>query len=277
MNIKEYKKISLITIISLSFFASCSLAADLSNEKTNRLMLEEFQLTKALEQSAMPELYPSKLGQILTRHYNEGLGGFEKWKQLKSLRMKGTIETAEGESYQYESLLKKPNYLKMVMFMKEGDYVLAFDSVNAHEKSPLSNEAVLLNPGDPKFRLIKQSAQFGSYLLYPFSSKKTMEYLGTKRKAGSVCHWIRVELDTHFIIDYFIDVKTYKEVQVTLKDLLNPENQSLIQYSNYKPINGLPIAHEIRSEKFEKWASTLTIDSVDTNVGALHWMFDISL
>ena len=277
MNLKEYKKSPLIAIISLSFFATYSLAADLSNEKTNRLMLEEFQLTKALEQSAMPELYPSKLGQILTRHYNEGLGGFEKWKQLKSLRMKGTIETAEGESYQYESLLKKPNYLKMVMFLKEGDYVLAFDGVNAREKSPLSNEAVLLIPSDPKFRLIAQSAQFGSYLLYPFSSKKTMEYLGTERKAGSVCHWIRVELETHFIIDYFIDVKTYKEVQVTLKDLLNPENQSLIQYSNYKSINGLPIAHEIRSEKFGKWASTLTTDSVDTNVGSLHWMFDISL
>jgi hypothetical protein len=277
MNIKEYKNILLITIFSLCFFATYSLAADLSNEKTNRLMLEEFQLTKALEQSAMPELYPSKLGQILTRHYNEGLGGFEKWKQLKSLRMKGMIETAEGESYQYESLLKKPNYLKMVMFQEEGDYVLAFDGVNAREKSPLSNEAVLLNPGDPKFRLIQQSAQFGSYLLYPFSSKKNMEYLGTERKAGSVCHWIRVELDTHFILDYFIDVKTYKEVQVVLKDLLNPVNQSLIHYSNYKMINGFPIAHEIRSEKFGEWASILTIDSVDTNVGSLHWMFDISL
>ena len=54
----------------------------------------------------MPELYPSKLGQILTRHYNEGLGGFEKWKQFKSVKMKGTTETAEGGFHGCESLFK---------------------------------------------------------------------------------------------------------------------------------------------------------------------------
>ena len=276
MNLKEYKKVSPITIISLCFFVTHTLVADLSNEKVNRLMPEEFQLTKALEESAMPELYPSKLGQILTRHYNEGLGGFEKWEQLKSFRMRGTIETAGGDSYRYESLLKKPNYLKMVMFLDEGDYVLAFDGKNAYEKSP-NSEAIRLDPIDSKYRLIEQSAQFGNYLLYPFSSKKTMKYLGTERKAGSACHWIRVELDTGFIIDYFVDAKTYKEVQVVLKDLLSPDNQSLIQYSNYKIVNDFSVAHKIRTEKFGEWASTLTINSVNTNVGSLHWMFDLTL
>ena len=277
MKFRDSNRFFLIRIIGLCFFVAYAFADDLSNEKINRLLPEGFELTKALEESPMPELYPSKLGQVLTRHYNEGLGGFEKWKQFKSVKMKGTVETAEGGFYGYESLLKKPNYLKMVLFLEEGDHILAFDGVNAREKSPVSDSAVLLKPDDPKSRLIKQSAQFGNYLLYPFDSNKTIEYLGTERKADSVCHWIRVELDNHFIIDYFIDVQTYKEVKVVLHDLVDSENNSSIQYSNYKSINGLPIAHEIRSEKFEKWASTLTINSVDINVGSLHWMFDISL
>ena len=142
-------------------------------------------------------------------------------------------------------------------------------------KSPVSDSAVLLKPDDPKSRLIKQK-QFGNYLLYPFDPNKTIEYLGTERKADSVCHWIRVELINHFVIDYFIDVQTYKEVKVVLHDLVDSENNSTIQYSNYKSINGLPIAqNSIR--KFEKWASTLTINSVDMNVGSAYWMFDISL
>ena len=146
-----------------------------------------------------------------------------------------------------------------------------------YKRQSPNSEAIRLDPIDSKYRLIEQSAQFGNYLLYPFSSKKTMKYLGTERKAGSVCHWIRVELDTGFIIDYFVDAKTYKEVQVVLKDLLSPDNQSLIQYSNYKIVNDFSVAHKIRTEKFGEWASTLTINSVNTNVGSLHWMFDLSL
>ena len=265
-------------LIVLSFIVPLSMSAKvLEDEKTNRLIPEGVERIQALEEIAMPKLYPSKLGQVLSRYYSEGLGGSETWDQIKSLRTKGELLDANGEIFSYESLVKKPHYLKIDIRAEEGgNYTISFDGQNAWEKLPNQTEAVRLDLQDPSARLLIHSAKYSNYLLYPLSLDKSLEYLGTKREDNSVCHWIRVQTDLGFVLDYYIDVQSYKEVKVVLRDHLNTENASIISYLDYKDVNGFPMAHEIISEKSGERVSALKIKSTEMNVGVLKWMFDLS-
>ena len=131
--------LSLRVVFFLSvLLPALALASGSGNEKINRLLPDGFELTEVLEQMAMPELYPSKLGLVMSRYY-KALGGLENWSQIKSLKITGELIAAnKGEPLSYASISKKPNLLKMEIEAssgssssseegKEGGYALSFD------------------------------------------------------------------------------------------------------------------------------------------------------
>ena len=280
--------LSLRVVFFLSvLLPALALASGSGDEKINRLLPDGFELTEVLEQMPMPELYPSKLGLVMSRYY-KALGGLENWSQIKSLKITGELIAAnKGEALSYVSISKKPNLLKMEIEAassssssseegKEGGYALSFDGQNVWMKFFSEKSAIRLDTDDPKVRLLKQSAEFASLLLYPFRSGKSFEYLGTTREENSVCHWIRVRTKSQFIVDYYIDAQYYKEVKVVLNDSLSSEGGLTIQYLDYKTIDGIPIAHKVITEKAGQEESTLIINSVEKNVGVLKWMFELN-
>ena len=278
--------LSLRVVFFLSvLLPALALASGSGNEKISRLLPDGFELTEVLEQMAMPELYPSKLGLVMSRYY-KALGGLENWSQIKSLKITGELIAAnKGEPLSYVSISKKPNLLKMEIEAassssseegEEGGYALSFDGQNAWMKFFSEKSAIRLDSDDSKVRLLKQSAEFTSLLLFPFRSGKSFEYLGTTREENSVCHWIRVRTKSQFIVDYYIDAQYYKEVKVVLNDSLSSEGGLTIQYLDYKTIDGIPIAHKVITEKAGQEESRLIINSVEKNVGVLKWMFELN-
>lgn len=279
-----------VVIFFSTLFPALAIASGsgLGDEKINRLLPDGFELTELLEQMPMPELYPSKLGLVLSRYY-KALGGLENWSQIKSLKITGElIEANKGEPLSYVSISKKPNLLKMEIDASSGSsssseegeevgYALSFDGQNAWMKFFSEKSAIRLDPDDSKVRLLRQSAEFASLLLYPFRSDKSFEYLGTTREENSVCHWIRVRTKSQFIVDYYIDAQYYKEVKVVLNDSLSSEGGLTIKYSDYRTIDAFPIAYKVITEKAGQVESTLNIDSVEKNVGVLKWMFELNL
>ena len=138
--------LSLRVVFFLSvLLPALALASGSGDEKINRLLPDGFELTEVLEQMAMPELYPSKLGLVMSRYY-KALGGLENWSQIKSLKITGELIAAnKGEPLSYVSISKKPNLLKMEIDAssgssssseegEEGGYALSFDGQNAWMK-----------------------------------------------------------------------------------------------------------------------------------------------
>lgn len=89
---------------------------------------------------------------------------------------------------------------------------------------------------------------------------------------GAICHQIRVELDTGYQVDYFIDIRSYLEIKVVNADLRSGSTNSLI-YQDYTRELGMPIARKVKSFEGGKWVSTLLIDEVKINTGVMPWMF----
>lgn len=269
-----YYYFSLLFLLSFGFSGALLQAENQQYDPQNRLLPENYERSRVLSDSAMPELYDSKLGKILTRYYNEGLGGIEQWAQVNSIKMKGTIEIEDRE-WDYESIAKKPNMLKVRIFKNREELEITTNGVQVWRKSPTQTEAAVIDPDSALAKEVIHSSVFSGFLLFPFESGKTISYLGTEREEGQLCHIIRVELKEGFSLDYFIDVQSYKEIKVIQKNDDLGLNGSTVVFSDYREVGGLQLPFKVTTLKGGQQHSFLHVDVATLNVGAMEWMFNL--
>ncbi|MGB0744964.1 MAG: hypothetical protein ACPGSB_10620 [Opitutales bacterium] len=219
----------------------------------------------------MPELGDNRIGKILTRYYQAGLGGKENFDRLESLNMLGKIKTESGELL-LSVWHKKPEYIKMELTHEktQSRVTLAFDGKVAWKQEGKRAEPTPMTKSEAR-RFI-HSSRFGNYLLYPFAQGKRIRLIDTVPVEGSICHQIRVELDTEYQVDYFIDIQTSLEVKVVNKDLRTGSVNSMV-YRDYTRDYGVPIARKVESKEEGKWVSTLILEEIKLNTGIMPWMF----
>lgn len=259
----------------LSLFAALSLPSVLvtaGNDEIdgNTLQIAADQITIILQQTPMPELGEGRLAKILTRYYQEGLGGPENWDEISSLKVSGTLKLKDGE-YELNAFQKKPDLIKMTIRGNQRDLVLGYDGETAWQKLPGRENKTEPMP-EEEARRFKHSAHFGNHLLYPFASGKQMEYIDTVPAEGAICHQIRVTLDSGYQVDYYIDIRTYLEIRVQNTDLRNGTTNSVV-YKDYIREFGMPIAKQVESYENGEWVSSLTLHEVKINAGVIPWMF----
>ena len=221
-----------------------------------------------LRQTAMPDMGGDRLGMILNRFYNEGMGGPKNWEQVVSLRVSGQL-TLDGGAYDFSASTKKPNYLKMTIHGHRRTMQMGYDGNVAWQQ---------LGPIDPiemepaQARRFIHGAHFGNQLLYPYALGKQVEYLDTVPVDGTICHQLRVTLDTGYQLDYFIDIRSYHESKVITTDR-HTSKVHVSLYQDYFRESGIPLARKVVSSENGVWVSTLVLDTVKVNPGVMTWMF----
>lgn len=257
-------------LLSLSVVAVSYLHAEKVPEEGDTLRVKPEDLTIILRETAMPEVGEGRLAKILTRYYNEGLGGAENWEKISSLRVSGRITMKNGE-FELNAYQKKPNLIKLSIVSDGLELILAHDGKEAWRKMPGRGKKPEPMPPVEARRFI-HSSSFGNHLLYPFARGKEIRYIDTVPVDGHICHHIRVELDSGYHVDYFIDIRNYLEVKVVNHDLENDFQNSVI-YRDYTRVSGMPIAQEVESHEYDEWVSSLKIDDIKVNSGVVPFMF----
>ncbi|MFW6218399.1 MAG: hypothetical protein ACOC4K_05350 [Verrucomicrobiota bacterium] len=245
---------------------------DSAPSEAERLLPKGEEMSGVLRQEAMPELADSKLGKILDRYYRKGLGGPDNWERIESLRVSGTL-TLEGGEFDFAAYQEKPDLIKMTISGNQRDLVLGYDGTTAWQ-SPTGDPGDAAPMDEAAARRFIHSARFGNHLLFPFQEGKTIEYADTVPVEGTICHQIRVTLDTEYQIDYFIDIRSYLEIKVLNTDLRSGMVNSII-YDDYIREYGMPISKKVRNEEDGEWVSTLEIEEVKVNSGLMPWMFSM--
>ncbi len=245
--------------------------ASLAHADDDVLRIEPDRLNTILRATPMPELDDSRIGKILGRYYKEGLGGAENWEKIESLRVSGTL-TLEDGAFRLSAFQKKPTLIKISLQHRRNNsnLVLGYDGEVAWKQLPGQAEATEMAPIEAR-RFI-HSAHFGNHLLYPYAEGKTIRYVDTVPVEGNICHQIRVELDTGYRVDYFIDIRSYLEIKVENTDLRNDFTNSLL-YKDYIREFGMPVAKQVESYEEGEWVSSLSLDEVKVNTGLMPWMF----
>ena len=116
------------------------------------------------------------------------------------------------------------------------------------------------------------SAQFGSHLLYPFREGKTIELMDTVAVDGAICHQLQVRLQNGYQIDYYIDIRSYRERKVVSADL-RTGSVNTFEYGDYTVVSGMPIARRVESFESGEWVSLLELSEIKINSGVMPWMF----
>jgi hypothetical protein len=262
----------LFYLFGLLSLPSALAATGSSDFDGDRLKMPADQITVVLRQTPMPELGEGRLAKILTRYYQEGLGGPEHWEKISSLKVSGTLTLHDGE-YELNAFQKKPDLIKMTIRANQRELVLGHDGEVAWQKLP-GRESKAEPMPEAEARRFKHSAYFGNHLLYPFASGKQIQYIDTVPVEGAICHQIRVTLDSGYQVDYFIDIRSYLELKVLNMDLRNETTNSVV-YKDYIREFGMPIAKQVESYENGEWVSSLTLDEVKVNAGVIPWMFEM--
>lgn len=227
-------------------------------------------VTEPMRLTAMPELDDSKIGKILSRYYSVGLGGPEVFAGLESLKISGTLSTG-GIEYRLSALQKKPGLLKMTIQEPKtrATMELAFDGTNAWRRMPGADPEAMEGEEARRFA---HSSTFGSHLLYPFIEGKSIELIDTVPIEGSICHHIRVTLETGYAVDYYIDIRSLLETKSVSTDLRSGFVNTIL-YRDYTRESGWPVARVTDNFENGERVSSLKIHTVQKNTGIMPWMF----
>ena len=263
-----------ILLPSLLFFMLNLKAHGESNTasvSTNELLPEGVFITQSLIDSAMPELRQSQLGKILTRYYRRCLGGADNWEAINSFKISAELDT-KGGKYQYESIVKKPNFYKIAISSEETTNIVAFDGNNKWQKQ-ISGEEWSYSKIAPNWHRMIHEPELATYFLYPMQTGKTYQYEGTVRELNTVCFKVSLLTKQGYLIDYYIDIESYCIISIKIIDRLKEFSPVIIEYSDHRLVDGVYFAHKIKYYVDGQWDSTLNVKNITTNVGAANWMF----
>lgn len=238
--------------------------------ETERLQIPE-NIRPSMREVAIPEMGNSKLDRLLSRYYVMGLGGAEVWKNISSMRMKGNFSVAD-QTFNLLCYQRKPNRLKMILSNSGTKVVLGYDGKKAWQHVP-NSDAPAIEMASNEARKFIHSSVFGNYLLYPYRSGKTIDYLGTVRERGTVCHHLRVTLKSGYRVDYYIDIRNYLDTKIVNFDDKSGHSSTLI-CEDFKAVLGFPVAHKVTSIESSGSKSILLLKQVDFNVGLTDWIFE---
>ncbi len=263
-----------ILLPSLLFFMLNLKAHGESNTasvSTNELLPEGVFITQSLIDSAMPELRQSQLGKILTRYYRRCLGGADNWEAINSFKISAELDT-KGGKYQYESIVKKPNFYKIAISSEETTNIVAFDGNNKWQKQ-ISGEEWSYSKIAPNWHRMIHEPELATYFLYPMQTGKTYQYEGTVRELNTVCFKVSLLTKQGYLIDYYIDIESYCIISIKIIDRLKEFSPVIIEYSDHRLVDGVYFAHKIKYYVDGQWDSTLNVKNITTNVGVANWMF----
>ena len=230
-------------------------------------------LSESIRTQAMPDTGESRIGKILKRFYEKGLGGSENWASIISMRSSGTITLETGETIAMEAYQRKPDRTKIILRGKGfGSVILSYDGKLAWKQPPGTAPSTPMDAEESR-RFI-HSSQFGNYLLYPFAEGKKIEYIETIPIDQTVCHKVRVHLDTGYQVDYYIDVSNYHELRVDNLDLQSGLLNS-VRYYDYAVVSGMPMAMRVENLELGKLLSVLELSDFKVNIGIMPWMFEM--
>ncbi len=246
--------------------------ACLAADEENHLPIPA-EIDEALRAEPMPELGDTRVERILMRYYAEGIGGTENWGGVERVNVIGQLRTEETE-LRVNAFHKKPNFTRISLSPQSrlNELILAYDGKLAWMQQ--GRDGVPEPMGEAEARRFIHNSEFGNYLLHPFATGKRIRLVDTVPVEGTICHQIRVELDSGFQVDYFIDIRSYLEIKIVNTDLRDGSSSSDL-YKDYDRVGGMPIAKRVESYVDGKWVSTLLLDEVRVNSGVMPWMFEM--
>jgi outer membrane lipoprotein-sorting protein len=193
-------------------------------------------------------------------------GGADKWKAVDSVKMSGSM-TAQGMDLEMTVYARRPNHTRQELHIKGTTLVQAFDGTTGWIVNPLmGGDAPQAMPA-PLVEMMRNTADFDGPLVDYKAKGHTVEYVGRDKVGGAEAHHLKITLKSGDVQHSYLDASTGVELRKSQEiDPGTGQTQTLqTDMSDYRPVDGVMVAHSIRQLMNGEPVAQMSIDTVQFN------------
>lgn len=198
----------------------------------------------------------------------EALGGMEKLRAIKSVRMTGKMTLGPGIEAPVVMELKRPNAMRLDITVQGMVGSQAFDGASGWTLMPFSGSKVPQQMAADEMKLAQEQADIDGPLVDYKVKGNTVELQGKEKVEGADAYKLKVTLKNGDVRTLYIDAEHFLQIKDEAKRTIRgTEIESETIVGDYKEVGGMMFPHAIDSgQKGNPQRQKLTIDKIELNV-----------
>jgi len=195
-------------------------------------------------------------------------GGLEKLRGLNSLRMTGKLHS-DGRELPVVIQIKRPAMGRGDVTMQGVRFVLAYDGQSVWEINAFDGktEPERLPPDHDDAKQMIELADLDGPLADYKARGNAVELIGKEELEATPVYKLKLTLKNGDVKYVYLDAANYLELKVSSKSQREgSEHTEDEYYSDYKPVNGVLIAHAIETRVDGQTENQIIIEKIEANV-----------
>lgn len=197
----------------------------------------------------------------------EAHGGLQKIKAVKSLKVTGKVlPTGLGQEIPIVVQQKRPNLVRVDATFQGKTQTQAYDGAMGWKIDPFQGSSEPEKVAGEELKDIQEQADMDGSMIDYKEKGHTVELLGKEDLEGTPVYKIKLTLKNGDVRYMYLDAGNYLELKITSKRQISGGEVELENYmSNYKPVNGVLMAHSIENKVKGQTVSQITFDKVEVD------------
>lgn len=193
-------------------------------------------------------------------------GGIQKLRAVEGMRVTGRVLLpAAGVEFPVSITTKRPNMFYQVSTIQGQKIETGFDGDKAWMINPMMGATTPQEIKGPQLEFLKRSADVDGPLVDYKEKGTVIELAGTDTLDGKKVYKLKVTPKQGPLVYVFLDDETGLESKAVMESPASDQQPAVsmeVLYSNYKPVNGITMAHTIE-QKLNGQAMQVVIDKVE--------------
>lgn len=205
--------------------------------------------------------------EIIAKHI-EAIGGLEKIRAVKTVRMTGKMTVGPGIEAPVVMELKRPNAMRLDITVQGMVGSQAFDGTKGWSLMPFGGSKVPQEMAADEAKLAQEQAEIDGPLVDYKAKGNTVELQGKEKVEGSEAYKLKVTLKNGVVRTMYIDAEHFLQIKEEAKRTIRgTEVDSETIVGDYKEVGGMMFPHSIDSgQKGNPQRQKLVIEKIELNV-----------
>lgn len=205
--------------------------------------------------------------EIIAKHI-EALGGIEKIKNVKTVRMTGKMAVGPGIEAPLVMELKRPNSMRMDFTLQGMTGTQAYDGKIGWTLMPFQGSTVPQQMAEDDLKMAQEQADMDGVLVDYKTKGHTVELLGKEKVEGADAYKLKVTMKNGVIRTIYLDAEHYLQIKDESKRTIRgTEVETETILGDYKEVDGMMFPHSIDGgQKGSPQRQKITVEKIELNV-----------
>ena len=205
--------------------------------------------------------------EIIAKHI-DALGGMEKLKAVKTVRMTGKMTVGPGIEAPVVMELKRPNAMRLDITVQGMVGSQAYDGKSGWTLMPFGGSKVPQQMAEEEAKLAQEQADIDGPLIDYKAKGNAVELLGKDKVEGADAYKLKVTLKNGAVRTLYIDAEHFLQIKdESRRTIRGAEVDTETILGDYKAVDGMMFPHSVDSgQKGNPQRQKLVVEKIELNV-----------